>query len=339
MSFLLVLLIALCFWQSSYGYHSGFLSAENTLPIKGIFTILVLFSHLRGYLTLSDSWINIFYFAVQDRLGQLIVTMFFFYSGFGIWESFKNKANYARHFFQKRFFKTLLHFDIIVSLFIIVQLLIPIVYTSREYLFCWIGWESVGNSNWFVFDILVLYLITAIALSFHERSGHGGICITLLLTFLFWLFLRKTGKETYWIDTLAAFPLGMLFSYHKGQLLSLLSKRRSIPYCLTGLCIILFLLSYRIGRGDIYGITACLFCGLVVSTSSWLQVSNPVLNWAGRNVFTIYMLQRLPMLVLSHCGISSKPGLFIILSCFLTFILAESFSRLFKIVDIRLFRA
>lgn len=337
MMFLLLLLIVLCFLPLSYGYHSDFLSAENTLPIKGIFTFLVLFSHLRGYLILSDSWVNNLYFAVQDRLGQLIVTAFFFYSGFGIWESFKHKANYAQHFFQKRFLKTLLHFDIIVSLFIVVQLLIPIVYTSREYLFCWIGWESVGNSNWFVFDILILYLISAFALFFHEKTGHGGIFITILLTVLFWLFLHKIGKENYWIDTLASFPFGMLLSHYKKDLLSLLSKK-NMPCCLTGLCSILFLLVFKWGGVDIYGITACTFCGLLVLGSSWLKISNPILSWAGRNVFTIYMLQRLPMLVLSHYGISFNPGLFIILSCLLTFLLAESFSRFFKIVDHRLFR-
>lgn len=341
MTILLLVLAALCFWRLRIpGFHQDFLSSANVLPVKGVFTFLVLFSHTRGYLTLTDSWENNLYCAVQDRLGQLIVAMFLFYSGYGIWESYKYKPNYANTLFRRRFLKTLVHFDLVVALFVLVQLLIPIVYPANHYLLCWIGWESVGNSNWFIFDILALYIIAALALLFQSKSkyDYGGIVITFLLTTLLWIFLHKVGKDSWWIDTLAAFPLGMLFSRFKDPMFRLLSKKGG-AYLLTILCLLAFSVSYKVLGVDVYGCTTCCFCGLVVMLSSWIRIGNPILNWAGRNAFTIYILQRLPMIVFTTMGINAKPWLFITLSFIATFVLAEFFSRIFTKLDRKIFDA
>ena len=339
MAILLVLLAVFCTWKLEFGYYPDFLSPSNTLSIKGIFVFFVLFAHMQGYLTLSDSLLNNIYFSLQNHLRQLIVAMFLFYSGYGIWISSKQKANYTQSFFKRRVLKTLLHFDLIVAVFLIVQLLLQNAFPLRNYFLCWIGWDSIGNSNWFIFDILILYIIARIALYCQKKFGQGGICITILLTGCFWLFLRRAGKENWWVDTLSAFPLGMLIANYSALLKKLLAKK-GMPYIFTGLSLLLFVISYKIlGGVDVFGFTTCTFCLLVVMLSSWIKVGNPILNWAGKNVFTVYMLQRLPMLVLTAAGINKNPVLFVIASCCLTFLLAESFSWLLKWVDQKLFNA
>jgi peptidoglycan/LPS O-acetylase OafA/YrhL len=157
MTFLLLILLVVCLWGIRFpGYREDYLSPDSTTMIKGIFTFLILFSHARGYLTLSDSWTDTVYMTVQDHLGQLIVAMFLFYSGFGIWESFRKKECYGETFLSRRFLKILVHFDIAVALYIIAQAFIPVHYPARNYVLCWSGWEDVGNCNWFILDILCL---------------------------------------------------------------------------------------------------------------------------------------------------------------------------------------
>lgn len=105
-----------------------------------------------------------------------------------------------------------------------------------------------------------------------------------------------------------------------------------MPYLLTGVSLLMFVFSYKIFGGvDVFGFTTCPFCLLVVMLSSWIKVGNPILNWAGKNVFTVYMLQRLPMLVLASAGINRNPVLFVIASCCSTFVLAEFFFTVFEI--------
>ena len=251
---LLLILGALCIWKLGFsGYHDDFLSQKYTTPIKGIFTVLILCSHIRGYLTLTDTWADLSYNSILDHLGQLIVAIFFFYSGYGIWESFRRKPNYVNSFFKNRFLKTLLHFDIAVAIFIIAQLFIPITYSDRQYLLCWIGWESVGNSNWFIFVILALYIIALISMRLQKSIGRGGMLSIGLLTAALWIWLRiLMDQPSWWVDTMAAFPLGAVVSKYKDSIMRLLRKRGA-PYIVLGAVIVLFSATYMRFGIDIYG--------------------------------------------------------------------------------------
>ena len=338
MTFLLIILILVCLWRmKSPGYQEGFLSKDNTTAIKGVFTFLILFSHVSKYYTLSDSWIDSIYSVFQEHIGQLIVVIYFLYSGFGIWESFKKKTDYERTFFTNRFLKVLLHFDIAIALIIVVQLFFSITYTLRQYLLCWIGWEEVGNYSWFIFVILCMYLIALTAMCLQRKCGHGGIVLCFLLTAVLWMALRLLAKkEDWWVNTMAAFPLGMVLSSQKDRILAVF-RGKGIPYVVsTGLLVLFVIIYKRIGI-DIYGVTACAFCCLIVALSSWIHIGNPVLTWAGRNVFTVFIIQRLPMTLCTYYGINQKPALFLAIVIPVTFLLAEGLSRLYATLDKKLF--
>ena len=307
------------------------------MMIKGVFTFLILFSHSHGYLFPSDSWTDSIYAMVQDHLGQLIVAMFFFYSGYGIWESFKNKEKYEKSFLSRRVLRLLLHFDIALVLYIIIQLFIPIVYPTRNYVLCWIGWESVGNSNWFIFVILCLYMIAWGAMTMQRCCGRGGTIFLILAAIALWMILQIVfHKESWWVDTLAAFPLGVIASSAKDNVFIVL-KKRHLPIIVSTILLILFGVAHIFFGMDIYGGITCLFCCLVVALSSWIQIGNPVLEWAGENAFTIYIIQRLPMIIGSSLGLDQRPYLFLLFVIPISLLLAEGLSILYKLIDTRLF--
>ena len=55
-------------------------------------------------------------------MGQLIVVYFLFFSGYGIMYSIVNKGpRYVDSILKNRFIKSLLHFDLIILLYLIVQ--------------------------------------------------------------------------------------------------------------------------------------------------------------------------------------------------------------------------
>lgn len=338
MTFLLLALILLCLWGIRFGgYRADYLSPKSTTMIKGIFTFLILFSHSRGYFTLSDNWTDSIYAMVQDRLGQLIVAMFLFYSGYGILESFRRKEGYEKSFLSRRFLKILLHFDIAVALFILVQLLIPITYPARNYALCWIGWEDVGNSNWFIFVILCLYLIAWAAMKLHRRFGAGAVLYTTLGSAALWILLRLVfRKESFWVDTIAAFPLGMLVSRCRTAVDGTLRRNGGFAGALV-VFLVLFAVAHKAFFVDVYGIVTCLFCCAVLILSSRIHVGNPVLEWAGRNAFTVYIIQRLPMIIATSLGWNTRPWTFLLFVFATTFLLAEGLSYVYKKLDEVLF--
>ncbi|MBR6476984.1 MAG: hypothetical protein IKS85_00920, partial [Lachnospiraceae bacterium] len=81
-----------------------YLIKDAALPVKGLFVILVFFRHFISYVTLSDSIFDKVFYRMDRLTGQLIVTMFLFYSGYGIYESIKKKGRpYVSGFIRHRF--------------------------------------------------------------------------------------------------------------------------------------------------------------------------------------------------------------------------------------------
>ena len=92
----LICYIALCLYGARIhkNGNSEYLSMEQTASIKGIFILLVLFSHFNSY---------VYYGSVMDQtyasfvrwFGQTMVTMFLFYSGYGVMQSITKKDGYV----------------------------------------------------------------------------------------------------------------------------------------------------------------------------------------------------------------------------------------------------
>ena len=73
---------------------------------------------------------------------------------------------------------------------------------------------------------------------------------------------------------------------------------------------------------------------LVLMITMKFNFGNRVLNWFGANVFGIYILQRIPMLVLEHFGINKfNEYLFIVICLVVTVILTILFNKLLAVID------
>ena len=120
---------------------------------------------------------------VSRTLGQMIVVMFMFYSGYGIGESVKRKGmGYIKSFPKNRVLKTLLHFDVAILIYFILSLILELNYPSGQVALAFIGWTSIGNSNWYIFAVIILYVITWIAFSIFRKNKVAAAAGVTLLT-------------------------------------------------------------------------------------------------------------------------------------------------------------
>lgn len=121
------------------GVNEKYLSKENTQVIKGIFVIIVFFSHVRtyaAYVSVSDQFV----ISILSYLGQLMVAMFLFCSGYGVYESIKNKGMaYVNQFPKNRIGKTFFDFSLAICLFLILDIVIRQKLTMRTILLSFIG--------------------------------------------------------------------------------------------------------------------------------------------------------------------------------------------------------
>lgn len=275
-------------------------------------------------------------------MSQLIVVMFLVYSGYGIMESYRRKrTKYLQGFLKNRVLRTLIHFDIAVSLFLILAIVLGHEYTTEQYLLSWIGWLSIGNSNWFMFDIISLYLLAYCGLFVVERyklSEKTYLWIIFALSCSLQLFLLKT-KNLWWYDTILAFPIGMLWSAYRKQIEKFCSEpqRYWAAFMVIASCFLLFLFGGRNYKAAFLFIASPLFGILVIMLSMKMKIGNAALNWLGTNAFAIYILQRLSMIVASEYGLNQNSFIFMAVVIPATLIIAALFTSFTNCIDRKLF--
>lgn len=229
-----------------------YLSKDATNAIKGIFIMIVFLRHISMYVTNSGYDYSHFgdglFTTIDWLLGQLIVVMFLFFSGYGVMISIQKKGNsYIEVIPKHRFLNTLLNFDVAVVVFAIAALIIHRPFTLKDFAFSLLGWESIGNSNWYIFVILVCYISTWFAFTLTMRKHGGryvlGMLLNTIIVLIIAYVLCKLDKSRWWYDTIICYPLGMLFALYKDRFNKFVSKKSTYAVGMV-ISLALFVLSY-----------------------------------------------------------------------------------------------
>lgn len=333
--FLLVAIFLLSLYQVKFnlgGFNADYLSKSRTDSVKGIFILLIVLTHSWQYISKSEYAFNGFgdglYVSFLLHLRQLVVVMFLFYSGYGVSESFKKKGlTYVKAMPRHRLLTTLLNFDVAVVAFIVVDLLLGITVTTNQCLLSLTGWESVGNSNWYIFVILLCYLMTYVVLrsSLSKRMYQAVALFVISFALILSLYSFKDG---YWYDTLLCYPLGFVYSAYKEPIESFLKKYYWAVFSAVG---ILFVVTYLCPNDAMslrFNLTSMLFALAVVMVTMKVSIGNAPLIWLGRNLFPIYIYMRIPMIVLQQESpgmVGVFPALFVVTSLLITLLIAACY--------------
>lgn len=328
-----ILALACVYGMKIFGFrefNKDYLSRDNTTAVKGIFVVLVFMSHFLQYYKMSGPF-DVLYKEIRLFLGQLVVVMFLFYSGYGIYESIKRKGtSYVKSFPKNRVLKTLFHLDLAILIFFIRNLIMDIEMTVPKVLLSLIGWTSIGNSNWFMFAILVLYIIVYVAFLVFKKNKVLGIVATTALTVVYIILMKEfSGMDAYWYNTVLCLPLGMWYSCLKDKINAVMMKNDIIYLAITAVVAAVFLLVHNNKRElPVYILWTIMFTLLVVFGTMKVNLGNKVLYWLGNHVFSVYILQRLPMALFAKIDfIAAEREYFFVLSFAATVILAELFDR------------
>lgn len=353
MTIFLVIVILLCLCKMKLskpiltGINEKYLDIGTTDSVKGIFVLLVFLSHARNCISMLPGYqadsLNKIYDVFQNHMGQGIVVMFLFYSGYGVMESIKKKGgDYVNAFPKQRFGKTLFNFDVAVLLFIITDLCLGTLgsYSVPQVLLSFTGWEFVGNDNWYIFAVLIMYLITYAAFkAFKNNFRRAAAAVTVLtVVYIAAMYLLK-GTQSWWYDTVILYPLGIWYSIGREAAERFVKKRPINYYLVLGVCAAVFIASHLL-RDNIacYEISQISLCAVIVALTIKIDIGNKLLRFFGAHLFEIYILMRIPMLVLLHFDITNT-YLFTAVSFAVTVALAVVFKKLLAFLDSKIFTA
>ena len=341
MTFVLAIfaLIVLCSIKRAPSDPAAALSVGHTQALKGVFVITIFFSHFCSYITFNK-WIDTPMQTYCHWLGQLMVAPFFFYSGYGIFESVQKKGpHYIKNFPTKRILKTLLHFDLAVLLFLLYDLfLAPERLSATGILLSLFAWESIGNFNWFIFAIICVYLFSFLGLLIFKGDRFKSLIFTTIFCLIYMIIVSKL-KDSYWVDTILAFPLGSSISLWKDKIIPYINKKWAILSIIS----LMFLIAAQKHLFPNYLLCTQLalfsFSMLILLLSMRAILENKILSWCGLYVFDIYILQRLPMNFGKYFHWNEQNPYLYFIFCFATTILiAIIFHKTTKLIDSKLFK-
>lgn len=230
-------------------------------------------------------------------LTALFVGLFLFLSGYGVSESTKAKGeSYVKRIPQHRILQTLLNFDIAVLLFGVLCLLIGSEISIKQVLLSLLAWDSLGNSNWYIFCILLCYFFTYI--SFKISTSQNAIITVMFFLSILYIIIISRCKGPFWFNTILAYPAGVFYSFYKDTI----NKFFQLQFLKFFIVILFFFAIFfylSTNNPFTYNIAAVCFCFLVVIISSKLQINSYILKWCGKHLFNIYIYMRLPMILIA----------------------------------------
>lgn len=326
----------------------SYISHERTNMINGIFIWIVFLSHLSSYGT-SLHGPDTYILRLTGRMGQAMVSTFFFFTGYGIMTSLLRKGTtYATQLITHRFMRLWFHFCSAVLIYLLVQYCIGKTYPLSHILYSFAGWERIGNSNWFIFMTLLSYLLIAISYKLLYRKGILFVIGGILLLFICAIPLYHL-KGSYWVNTFLGIPAGMLYCIMQKHIESLLKKTR-LPIGIIGIiCFVsgweTFLYFQRTtsivsillqNAGSIlFAMGVCfIFAGIRLSRKPTFLI------WSGGSaLFYLYIFQRIPMLLGEHFELNIHHSFLYQAGCTsITILIAWICCRIFPRLDALIWR-
>ena len=151
-------------------------------------------------------------------IGYLLVAVFLFCSGMGLYKSLHTKPDYLKGFFRRRILPIIIAFYLSEWIYTAVRLLMGQKMDLTRILWYLSGLHMANPNAWYLVVIPVFYLVFWVAFRFCKREGFA----------IFWVFvftLAYTGLCAYighqddwwiqgewWYNSIILFPVGILFA-------------------------------------------------------------------------------------------------------------------------------
>ena len=326
------------------GINEDYISKVQCNAIKGVCIVLVFIRHINGYLD-EMGYDNNYILEKVARLingctMQYLVVPFLFFSGYGIAESLRVKGvSYVNSMPKKRLLATLLNFDVAVVIFLLLNVILGREFTISDGLLSLVAWQSIGNSNWYIFAILFLYLATYLGYKYSPdtkpigNSNLGWVIILVLVSV--YIISMILFKKPHWYNTILCYPLGLLFSMYKKECEMYITKNyRKSTIAVSVLLILSSIITYVWLPFHI--ISSMVLCAFLICMSMKVSLKSKALVWMGTNLFPLYIYQRVPMLVLSSEPFSNfmsqNTAIYVMLCALVTLL----FGYLYKYINIQL---
>ncbi len=297
MDILIIFFIILFLFNIDIKRKNDYLSLEYTKYLKGILALVVVFCHIQyGRTTVPI-------FKIFNYVGDLAVSCFFFFSGYGLISQYlKNSEGYLKTFFRKRIVKILFAYMIFICIYLIYYFISGTFKNFDDIITFTKSRSLIVSHSWYIIDIIILYVaFYVIAKIFKENYKFIIIGMYGFVTFLTFIMIYFEMPE-FWYVSIFSLCFGMNYKIIQEKIDNKNIKKYYI--IATVIFIIFEILQFIINQIyesiSITVIVAILknvayisFTFLIISIGKYIQFKNPIFEFLGEISLELYLIHGL----------------------------------------------
>lgn len=278
-------------------FYYDYLDLKNSNYIKGIFVWMIILYHYRTYHRTNKEYI---YNIILNYVGQKMVSLFLFYSGFGINQSIKIKGIIYVKTLPKKGTIIFIKSQIIILMYLLTNLILGIKTNLNNYFLSVIFKSHIGNSNWFAFSIISFYYYSYISFIFLQNKNYFyGIFFISIICYIhiYFVYYFYYPKIMHSVDNTLCFIIGFYYSLLKKYIDKILMKNDIFYFGIISSFIIIYYNFYICTIKTIWiaSIINALFSFIIIFISMKVRFNNEFLYLLNKHSFSIYLLQRIVM--------------------------------------------
>lgn len=215
------------------GWCKDALSLRTSKGLLGFCAVGIMLHHMSQTIYFAKEDPGILLFMVD--IGVCFVGMFFFFSGYGLYTSLRDKPDYLKGFLKKRLPAILVPFYICNFAFILGSYFSGYEFKEGELVPYLTGAILMNSQMWYIVEVLILYLLFFIIFRLIKNRDVAcivyGICLMLLIAFSLRLGHDTTTPSQglwfhgeWWYNTTLMVWVGILFARWEQQILGFIRK-------------------------------------------------------------------------------------------------------------------
>ncbi len=213
-------------------WNDEYCSLKQTKILLGIQAIIIPLHHMAQ--KTCASWLNPRYIIhgldVFVPIGHLLVAVFFFCSGLGLYKSLKTKKDYLHGFVLKRIVPLIIAFYLSEFIYTGVRLLIGEKMKTKDIIWYLSGLHMANMNGWYIVVIIFFYFFFWLAFRLCKKEG-TAILWMFIACVAYAVFGSFVGHQNdwwlrgeWWFNSIILFPTGLLFAKYEEKITAFFKK-------------------------------------------------------------------------------------------------------------------
>jgi len=314
-------------------FNEDFLSLKVSKGIQGFCAICIIAHHFVQPFVYSGQGAGAL--SIFAMIGFVFVGVFFFFSGYGLFKSYKTKPNYLKCFLRKRMPVVLVPLYVVNTILTVIVLITggamyndmnPLVMGMDTIFFritTFLGITLMNSNAWYMITIAIFYIVFFFAFKYSKNEDKAfkimGIFSIIYLILgiaaghgIFWL------QGEWWYNSSILLFIGMYVAKNEEKVISFIKRRYTALLIITGIGTIVLtgvaivatmqISYYRPGLSGKACSVVCLLCescatlafvSFILILTMKVRINNKILDFLGKIALEIYLVHRFFLVALN----------------------------------------